>query len=525
MNISIASVALEELCSIVGPDRLETDPAILNGLTRNTLNTSRRIVARIQPTHQDQVQSILKVATQHRLAIYTISTGKNWGYGGAAPVVQNCLLLDLSRLKSIIHFNSELGYVTVEPGVTQQDLYEFLEKNEAAFMVPTTGAGPTASLLGNALERGYGITPHEDHFGAVLGIKALLPDGTLYQSTLKELGGHLSDSVFKWKIGPYLDGLFTQSNLGIVLEATLALARRPEDITQFTAFLDDSNLENAIRSTARIRQTFPGLVGGINIINRRRLLSMMENDWPLDQVLDESELHDLAKKRGLHDWALIGAVYGPPSVTRPTTKWIRRELKSCSKLVISLNRKKLSLARRIINFIPNARLQKMLSTAGHAMDILEGRPNSVALPLAYLKNPVRPTSTLNPDQDDCGLIWFAPLIPIQPQLVRQFCKLATSICIRHQIEPLITLTAISERCFDATLPLLYSKQSASGHRRAELCLHELLVMARSMGLFPYRLDIERLAAFHSEAAPAFDLIRTIKRAMDPNGILSPGRYD
>ncbi|MBK7891357.1 MAG: hypothetical protein IPJ84_11055 [Bdellovibrionales bacterium] len=138
---------------------------------------------------------------------------------------------------------------------------------------------------------------------------------------------------------------------------------------------------------------------------------------------------------------------------------------------------------------------------------------------------MRPTAEMNPDQDDCGLIWFAPLIPIQPQLVRQFCKLATSICIRHQIEPLITLTAISERCFDATVPLLYTKQSPYGQQRAELCLQELLAAARSMGLFPYRLDIERLETFRSGAAPAFDLVRTIKRAVDPNGLISPGRYD
>ena len=30
-------------------------------------------------------------------------------------------------------------------------------------MVPTTGAGPHASVLGNACERGYGITPDTDH--------------------------------------------------------------------------------------------------------------------------------------------------------------------------------------------------------------------------------------------------------------------------------------------------------------------------------------------------------------------------
>ncbi|MBK7891358.1 MAG: hypothetical protein IPJ84_11060 [Bdellovibrionales bacterium] len=99
---------------------------------------------------------------------------------------------------------------------------------------------------------------------------------------------------------------------------------------------------------------------------------MMESQWPLDRVLDESELHDLAQKRGLHDWVLIGAVYGPPSVTRPAIKLIRREMKTCSRLVVCMNRKKLNFIKRIARLIPNSRVQKMLASASDAMDILEG---------------------------------------------------------------------------------------------------------------------------------------------------------
>jgi hypothetical protein len=48
------------------------------------------------------------------------------------------------------------------------------------FLVPVTGAGPNCSLLGNALERGDGVVPHADHFGAVTALAAVLPDGEMY---------------------------------------------------------------------------------------------------------------------------------------------------------------------------------------------------------------------------------------------------------------------------------------------------------------------------------------------------------
>jgi hypothetical protein len=53
--------------------------------------------------------------------------------------------------------------VTLEPGVTQARLHEFLCDGKYPYLVPVTGAGPNCSIVGNAIERGYGITPWVDH--------------------------------------------------------------------------------------------------------------------------------------------------------------------------------------------------------------------------------------------------------------------------------------------------------------------------------------------------------------------------
>lgn len=44
-------------------------------------------------------------------------------------------LLDLSRLNQIVDFNEELAYVTVEPSVTQSQLYQFLQDHSQTLWI------------------------------------------------------------------------------------------------------------------------------------------------------------------------------------------------------------------------------------------------------------------------------------------------------------------------------------------------------------------------------------------------------
>src|ERR1700730_9125965 len=170
-----------------------------------TTGVERSIPAALLPRSVDDVVAILDIARRNAIPLYPISTGHNWGYGTANPVSDGCVVLDLSGLNRILDLDAELGLVTVEPGVTQQTIQDFIDRNAIPFLLPVTGAGPHCSLIGNALERGYGITPYADHFAAVTALEAVLPDGRVYRSALSELGGESVDRAFKWGIGPYLD--------------------------------------------------------------------------------------------------------------------------------------------------------------------------------------------------------------------------------------------------------------------------------------------------------------------------------
>jgi 4-cresol dehydrogenase (hydroxylating) len=57
------------------------------------------------------------------------------------------------------------------------------------------------------------------------------------------------------------------------------------------------------------------------------------------------------------------------------------------------------------------------------------------------------------------------------------------------------------------------------------CYAELGDRCREKGFLPYRLGLQSMAQAMSDADPFWGVVRTLKEALDPNGILAPGRYD
>ena len=76
-------------------------------------------------------------------------------------------------------FNEALAYVTVEPGVTQQQLSDHLREHGYRLWMDCTGAGPDTSLMGNILERGFGHSAYGNRFAHTAGMR-IVHDGLNY---------------------------------------------------------------------------------------------------------------------------------------------------------------------------------------------------------------------------------------------------------------------------------------------------------------------------------------------------------
>jgi 4-cresol dehydrogenase (hydroxylating) len=183
--------------------------------------------AMVMPTSTEQVQAVVRIANEHGVPLWTFSQGRNNTYGGPAPRLRGCVLVNLRAMNRVLEIEQELAYAVVEPGVRWFDLFDALQDAGGGLWpsIPDLGWG---SVVGNSLEYGIGYMPHGDHASHVCGMEVVLPDGSLLRTGMGAISGAKAWHVYPHGFGPSVEGLFKQSSLGIVTRLGVWLMPRPE---------------------------------------------------------------------------------------------------------------------------------------------------------------------------------------------------------------------------------------------------------------------------------------------------------
>ncbi|MGE3714523.1 MAG: FAD-binding oxidoreductase [Alphaproteobacteria bacterium] len=495
------------------PSRLLPDSAIAR-YANNCLDAQRTILGVVQPESEPEVVQIVHAARNHTTPLYTISTGRNWGYGSSLPVASGCIILDLSRMNAIIDMDAELGVVTLQPGVTQGQLADYLNQNGLDYYVPTTGAGPSASIVGNALEHGFGLTPTEDHFLAVTSVRAVLADGNIYQSPMAEMGAAQA-GVWKWGIGPYLDGLFAQSNMGIVTALQIALIKRPEHTETFVFTMKSTaQLKDMLSACRDLLIELRGPIGGIKLLNRMQL----------ETTIGTNEMGMALAKE--FPWMGIGAFRCKKSMVPAIRSEVRKTLRACCSKVVFINDHRNRAMGRAFARVPGMagiKLRHQLGRARQLMDIVNGVPDTMALQLVY-KHVKRPDGdNLHPVRDGVGVIWYAPVMPLKISVVENMLYMIGDTLKDYGFADAVSITSVHDKCMMGVIPIIYDKNKGNGQAMA--CYNALMEKGMELGCPPYRLNIEGMDKFAGQPDSVFwQAVANIKGVLDPSGILSPGRY-
>lgn len=225
--------------------------------------------AALTATTVEQVQGIVKICNQYRIPIWTISTGRNFGYGTAAPVQRGQVILDLKKMNRIIKIDPDMCTALVEPGVTFQQLYDYIEENKLPLMLSFSAPSAIAGPLGNTMDRGVGYTPYGEHFMMQCGMEVVLANGDIYRTGMGGVKGSNTWQIFKWGYGPTLDGMFTQANYGITTKMGFWLMPRPPAYKPFEVIFENEadivEIVDILRPL-RIAQIIPNAVVIANIL-------------------------------------------------------------------------------------------------------------------------------------------------------------------------------------------------------------------------------------------------------------------
>src|SRR5579863_8831121 len=193
----------------------------------------RHASAAVAPTSVEQVQAIVRTANKYRIPLYAISTGRNLGYGGSAPVYSGSVVVDLKRMNRILEVNEPEAYMLVEPGVSFLQLRKYFDEHKLPFMCSTPEPG-WGSPVGNALDHGCSNVIG-DNFGMVNGLEVVLPNGKVLRSGMGAVPTAKLWQNYRYGFGPVYDGIFSQSNFGIVTKMGFWLVRWPELQQTFAA--------------------------------------------------------------------------------------------------------------------------------------------------------------------------------------------------------------------------------------------------------------------------------------------------
>lgn len=523
--------AIDSWRELLSKDNLVLEPQCLTAAATATFPTAQRIRAILSPRDRDQVQECLRIANRYREPLYPISTGNNWGYGSAVPVANNCALLDLSRLDRITEYNDSLGYVRLEPGVTQQQLHDFLQENGGKYWMDATGSSPSCSIIGNTMERGYGHSPYADHFTHACDLEVVLPNGDCIHTGFGRFANAKARSVLRGGIGPCVDGLFTQSNLGVITQMTVWLMPAPDYFQAYYFSIEKDHqlvgLIDALRPL-RLRNV---ISNALHIANAYKVLSSIQQ-YPWKQTggetpLPRAVLEDLSKRWEFGAWNGAGALYGTRGEVTEARKQIKKALNGRVRKLRFISDAYLDLAERYqtpLQRLTGLDVPSMLKLVRPVHEMMKGKPTDKFIATTYWRKKEPAPSQLDPNGDGCGLIWCSPVCPISGSDARKLTDIGSKVLLGHGFEPGMTVTLLSERCLENVIGIAYDRSIDGEDERAMTCYRELLKRLTEDGFYPYRLGTQSMNLSANGEQDSHRFLQVLKNAVDGNGILAPGRY-
>jgi 4-cresol dehydrogenase (hydroxylating) len=254
------------------------------------------------------------------------------------------------------------------------------------------------------------------------------------------------------------------------------------------------------------------------------------------------EITELRKRLGIARWTLSAGLYGTSQSIRAQKRCLRRALRHLGRLEF-LGKEKVELIRRYVKFthslapaspvrralesLPGLIMKKpleVIEAVPHVDGLMQGIPTEFFVRHAYFKMDARPDSAIDPARDGCGVIWFAPIVPNRAEDIVRALETGRSCYDRFGFEFHVALIFQNPRSAIVLMSIFYFRDVESERARAQNLEMELARSCRAVGYHEYRTGLSNMATLYEQDPAYAGLLRRLKDAIDPDGILSPARY-
>lgn len=458
----------------------------------------------LYPSSTEEVQAVVRISNEFGVPLWTSSLGKNNGYGGPSPRVAGSVLLSLKRMNRVLEINPTLAYAVVEPGVSWMDLHEALKDgghDDLLVSVPDLGWG---SVIGNTLDSGVTYLPLGTDFQAPTGMEVVLADGSLLRTGMGAIPDSKAWHVYKRGLGPVLDPLFVQSNFGIVTKMGYWLMRKPQAYAPlFLTVPRDTQLEQAIDILRELR--LDGVIRGVPVMQNTITLAshfpeLLGKLQGASATFSEETLQELADTSGVGRWGMRTAVWGDQVVVEHHVARIKEAWSAIEGSRVDHQRTyHHDEWDEIVSFVDK------VQAGVPSLDMMDALPENV------------------------GHVGVSPAVPLVGTNVREVVDLLEGIVLEQaKVNFVAGICVASERSALIVSGLAFDTSNELQTTTAFETVKTMVREAGKLGYGEYRahLDFMDLAAeqysFGDHAYRRF--VETIKDAVDPAGILSPGRH-
>jgi 4-cresol dehydrogenase (hydroxylating) len=504
-NISEArfAQALRSLESIVGAGNVLTSGERLreyaDPFTPQPMAKPFAASAVVLPASPDEIRGVLAVARAYRLPLWPVSTGRNFAYGGAAPRVSGSVVLDLKRMNRIIEVDEALAYALVEPGVTYFDLYSYLRQRGLKLWVDPAAAG-WGSVVGNTLERGFGYTPYGDHAAHQCGMEVMLANGELVRTGMGAIEIGRMWQLYQPGFGPSYDAMFMQSNFGIVTKLGIWLMPRPERyLIAHVKLPRETDLEAAVETLRPLRldETIRNHAVIEGAVRHAAGLSSRSDWYEGEGPLPEAVVDKIVRQLDIGRWNVHFAIYGEPSVVEA----------------------RFAHAQQAFARLPGARIEAN-RYASDAEPAGGGERNMAGIPAmsAFRMLDWRGGTGAHVD--------FSPICPFTGRDAMRQYSVAKARLAEYGFDYYGGFTA-GERHLHHIVATIFNRDDAKQTEAAADLQRVLMSDTRAEGYGVYRTHLATMdfaaSQYDFNHGALLRMSETIKDALDPDGILAPGK--
>lgn len=434
----------------------------------------------VMPKTVEEIQEIMKLANESKIPVVPFVTGAN--IGGLTIPLKGGIIVDLKRMDRILRINTDDMYIILEPGVTFGHIKKYLTEKYPEFRYCYAFAPPFASVMANALLGGLNnlSLKYGSMAEVINGIEAVLPNGKVVKiGTCMVWNG---EHWYGRAPMPDLLGLFTnwQGMTGIVTKIALQIwPRKPIRDWKFVISDDLAATYEFVRKLARS-----------DIMNDILLMSIETIKMVLGVPLGQAVLLE-----GEPRWATVldfGA--NTPKEYEAKVEIIENAVKELKKVDPKVTYSAVDLAVKLF---------------GPKFEAFQKLPMTIGGMLEY-----------------GGLTWVGTYMTSSPATVVEGVHRAFDLIEKYKFEKCLYTRMMKGGHYYAFRFLLrFSKESPEEVDRMRALNKELFESLFELGAFPYKTP----AAYTDEILKHCDknwaeLLETVKKAIDPNMIMNPGRW-